>query len=80
MLLKKLANLSERGLDFFVIYDDFFVPNEEKMEFIEKEIFYHQNPDWESLPYIYPDGMLIDKSRCKTFFIESSVSVKIKTN
>lgn len=68
-MLQNLANLSESGLYLFVLYNDYFVPLEERMEFMEKEIFYHSTNEWDSVPYIFPEGDAFDKEQGKVFHI-----------
>jgi hypothetical protein len=68
-MLKNLANLSESGLFLFILYHDSFIPLEERTEFIEKNIFYHETNEWDSVPYIFPEGNVIDKEVGKVFQI-----------
>lgn len=69
-LLQKLANLSETGLLFFILdKDDIYIPSTEKQEWIEPGIFYHPTADWESVPYIFPEGGVIGKEVGKVFHI-----------
>ena len=79
-LLQQLANLSSTGLYFFPNdYKDFdndFIPEEEKAEFINKEIFYLSTQDWESVPYIFPNGMVYGKEYGRVYFIQRNTSAK----
>ncbi len=72
-VLQKLANLSEGGLDFFIIYYDDYIPIEEKVEFMEKEVFYKQSTEWNPVPYIFPEGDVVEKSLGKVLSIKPSV-------
>ena len=67
----RLANLSENGLYLFILYHDSFIAIEERVEFMENDIFYHKTSEWESIPYIFPQGQVIDKEICRVFYIES---------
>lgn len=69
LMLNRLANLSKSGLYLFILYHKNFIPLEERMEFMEKEIFYHSTDTWESVPYIFPEGNIIDKTVGKVFQI-----------
>lgn len=69
LMLNSLANLSESGLYLFILYNDCFVPLEEKTEFMEQGIFYHATNAWESVPYIFPEGNVINKDVGKVFQI-----------
>lgn len=60
-MLKKLANLSDTGLYLFILDNDYFIPPAERKEFIEKNIIYHATDAWKSVPYIFPEGDLMDK-------------------
>jgi hypothetical protein len=71
-LLANLANLSKDGLYLFILYNENFVPMEERVDFMEKGIFYSETNEWESVPYIFPEGYVIDKAHGKVFFIPSS--------
>lgn len=68
-MLKNLANLSTDGLHLFILYHDDFVPLEERTEFIEKGIFYYATDKWEAVPYIFPEGNVIDKEIGRVFHI-----------
>jgi len=68
-MLQNLANLSETGLYLFILYHDNFIPLEERMEFMESEIFYHPTADWEAVPYIFPEGFIVDKEIGRSFHI-----------
>lgn len=68
-LLQKLANLSCRGIYLFILHHKNFLPIEEQEEFAEKNIFYKETEDWESVPYIFPEGDVIGKEWSKVFFI-----------
>ena len=68
-MLNNLANLSESGLYLFILYNDYFVPLEERTEFMEQGIFYHATNTWESVPYIFPEGNVVDKDVGKVFQI-----------
>jgi hypothetical protein len=70
MFLNRLANLSEEGLYLFILYNDSFVPFEERSEFMEKNIFYHQTNIWDSVPYIFPEGYTISSENGKVFVID----------
>jgi len=70
LMLKNLANLSESGLYLFILYhDDDFIPLEERREFMEKNIFYYASKEWDSVPYIFPEGNIINKECGKVFQI-----------
>lgn len=69
LMLKNLANLSENGLYLFILYHDNFIPLEERTEFMEKNIFYQTTNEWDSVPYIFPEGNVIDKEVGKVFQI-----------
>ncbi len=68
--LQNLANLSESGLYLFILYHKNFIPPEEVTEFIEKNIFYHATQDWKPVPYIFPEGNIIDKNVGRVFHIK----------
>jgi hypothetical protein len=72
-LLETLANMSEQGLYLFILYHEYFVPKEEREEFIEPGIFYHQTEEWEAVPYIFPEGQVIDQSVGRVFHIEPTM-------
>ena len=63
-LLSQLANLSKEGLYLFIINS--FIPKEEK----ECASFYLPTDDWESVPYVYPEGKRVDASRCGVYLIK----------
>lgn len=69
LMLKNLASLSESGLYLFILYHDDFIPLKERTEFVEKGIFYHSTNAWDSVPYIFPEGHIIDKEIGKVFHI-----------
>lgn len=69
-MLQNLANLSETGLYLFILYHEYFVPLEERTEFMEKDIFYHATNEWNSVPYIFPDGNIIDKEVGRVFHVK----------
>lgn len=69
LMLNHLANLSETGLYLFVLYNDYFFPIKEKEEFVEQGIFYHATNLWEPVPYIFPEGDVIDKEIGRVFHI-----------
>lgn len=69
LMLKNLANLSESNLYLFILYHDDFIPLKERVEFMEKDVFYHTTNEWDSVPYIYPEGNIIDKEMGKVFHI-----------
>lgn len=72
-LLTKLANLSNDGLYFFPIdVKNYFIPDEEKEEFIKKGIFYHATNEWPPLAYYFPEGDIIDKKLGKVYFIKKT--------
>lgn len=68
-MLKNLAGLSEDGLYLFILYHDNFIPLEEQTEFMEKGIFYHKTTEWDAVPYIFPEGDIIDKELGRVFHI-----------
>lgn len=74
-LLQKLANLSESGLYLFILDDADFIPLEERTEFIEKDIFYHATEEWDSVPYIFPEGKVFEKDG-KVFHIHADCTYK----
>lgn len=69
-MLKNLANLSTDGLYLFILYHDNFIPIEERTEFMEKNIFYHATDEWKAVPYIFPEGDVIDKETGRVFHID----------
>lgn len=69
LMLQNLANLSESGLYLFILYNDDFVPIKERTEFMEQGIFYHTTSEWEPVPYIFPEGFVVDKSVGAVFHI-----------
>lgn len=75
-LLGHLANLSDNGLFLFILYNDYFVPIEERTEFVEKNIFYHASSEWDSVPYIFPEGRVVDKEVGRVFHIEPTTQVQ----
>lgn len=76
--LQNLANLSSTGLYLFIIDHINFIPASEHEEFIDQGIFYHPSQDWEQIPYVFPEGMVIPESYCKIFFIESNLESREK--
>lgn len=70
-MLKNLANLTENGLYLFILFHEDFIPFEERMEFIEKGIFYNPTNEWESVPYIYPEGNIIEKDSGRVYQIRA---------
>ena len=68
LLLQRLANLSQEGLYLFII--DSFVPEIEK-QLISAGEFYQDSKEWESVPYIYPEGMVVSSDKCQVYFIPS---------
>ena len=64
--LQHLANLSHEGLYLFII--DSFVPKEEKL-LMDREQFYLPSEEWESVPYIYPEGMVVSSEKSRVYFI-----------
>jgi hypothetical protein len=70
-MLSRLASRSESGLHLFILYHEDFIPPQEIEEFISKGLFYHETAEWEALPYIYPEGNLIDKELGKVYRIDS---------
>lgn len=70
-ILQRLANLSEDGLYLFILDHENYIPTEERVEFIEKDIFYRKTTNWEAVPYIFPEGYVIDKQNGKVFHIEA---------
>ena len=71
-MLQNLANLSESGLYLFILYHEDFIPLEERREFMEKDIFYRITNEWDSVPYIFPEGNVIDKEVGKVFHINAN--------
>jgi hypothetical protein len=69
-MLKNLANLSTKGLFLFIIYHKNFIPVVEQKEFAEKGIFYQPTSEWESVPYIFPEGEVVPEKCGKVFLIE----------
>ena len=63
-LLSQLAALASEGLYLFII--DSFIPVEEK---IYGE-FYWKTEEWEAVPYVYPEGVRFDSSRCSVYLIK----------
>lgn len=62
-LLSHLASLSNEGVYLFIIGS--FIPEEEK----ESANFYLRTDEWESVPYVYPEGVRVDSSRCSVYLI-----------
>ncbi len=60
-VLDHLASLSENGLYLFIIDHEYFIPAEEKVEFMEKGIVYHETRDWEPVVYVFPEGTILEK-------------------
>lgn len=74
-LLLKLANYSNDGLYFFPVdIKDYFIPQKEKEEYIDKGIFYHATNEWETVPYCFPEGNIFEKKLGKVYFIKKSDS------
>lgn len=73
--LQSLANLSHNGLHFFPLdVKGYFIPDEEKAEFIQKEIFYLPvKEEWEPVPYVFPTGEKFEKTYGRVYFIKSHV-------
>lgn len=71
-MLKNLANLSENGLYLFILYHENFIPLEERTEFMEKGIFYNATNEWNSVPYIFPEGNVIEKGIGRVYQIRAS--------
>jgi hypothetical protein len=71
-----LANLSESGLYLFILYHDNFIPVEERTELMEKGIFYHSTTEWEPVPYIFPEGDVIDQKHGRVFHVKRSIPNK----
>lgn len=71
-MLKNLANLSENGLYLFILYHENFIPLEERTEFMEKGIFYNATNEWNSVPYIFPEGNIIEKDNGRVYQIKAS--------
>lgn len=69
LMLTQLANLSDSGLVLFILYNDDFIPPLERVEFMEQGIFYHATDAWEPVPYIFPEGNVIDKEKGRVFQI-----------
>ncbi len=69
LMLQSLANLSETGLYLFILYHNNFIPLEERTEFAERGIFYCATDEWDPVPYIFPEGRVIDKSVGRVFQI-----------
>jgi len=55
-MLQNLASLSDSGLYLFILCDECFIPPEERIEFMEKNIFYHSTNEWAPVSYIFPEG------------------------
>jgi len=79
-LLQKLANLSKTGLFLFIVYNEYFVPELERREYFEKEIFYLPTESWEPIPYVFPEGRVIGKEVGRVFHIQSSISLRPLTD
>jgi hypothetical protein len=58
LMLQYLADLSETGLFLFILDHEDFIPLEERMEFMEKNIFYEGTGSWDPVPYIFPEGYI----------------------
>ena len=67
--LKKLANLSKHGLDYFVVDDNFYFPYSERCKAMQG-IFYHNTSSWAPVPFYAPrgEGMIPPKFN-RVFFI-----------
>ena len=72
--LQTLADLSYNGLYFFSIYTNAFIPKEEKLEFISKNIFYHRTDEYSAVPYHFPEGPVFDKKYSDVYHINPSYS------
>jgi hypothetical protein len=71
-MLKNLANLSENGLYLFILYHENFIPLEERTEFMEKGVFYNATNEWDSVPYIFPEGNVIEKDIGRVYQIRAN--------
>jgi hypothetical protein len=69
-MLKRLANLSTKGLYLFMINDKNFIPAVVQHEFIEKGLFYKKTEEWKPVPYLFPEGGNIPEEYNRVFFIE----------
>lgn len=63
-LLAHLATLSKGGLYLFII--DSFIPEEVKAS----ANFYFPTDRWESVPYVYPEGIRVYSSHCNVYLIK----------
>jgi len=71
--LQTLADLSHKGIYFFPIdHHDVFIPREEKVEFIDKGIFYHQTSEYNAVGYDFPEGHGLAKDYGNVYYINSS--------
>jgi hypothetical protein len=68
-MLEQLASLSESGLYLFILDHKDFIPEEEKKEFIQKNIFYQGTDEWPPVPYIFPEGNRFIEATEKVFKI-----------
>lgn len=69
LLLNKLAQLSETGLYLFILDHHDFIPLKERIEYIDKGLFYCRTTVWTPLPYIFPEGNLFEEATGIVFHI-----------
>ena len=55
--LQKLANLSKRGLHFFILDRDDYFPHAERTDYSMRGKFYQNTTEWKGYGYDLPDGL-----------------------
>ncbi|MCT4635016.1 MAG: hypothetical protein N4A31_02045 [Rickettsiales bacterium] len=71
--LQFLADLSHKGLYFFPInHHDVFIPKEERLEFIDKGIFYNPTIEYGAVGYDFPEGHELPKDYGNVYYIHTS--------
>ncbi|NGX26843.1 MAG: hypothetical protein K940chlam6_00768 [Chlamydiae bacterium] len=66
-MLQRLADFCYEGLYLFILDIPEFLPEEEKMEFMDQGIFYETTQEWAAVDYYFPNGNVIEGGR--VFFI-----------
>ncbi|MDN3507077.1 MAG: hypothetical protein P0S96_07605 [Simkaniaceae bacterium] len=61
--LARLAKLSQSGLFLFILDTPLFLPEREKVEFIDQNLFYNETDEWEAIDYYHPNGGIIEGGR-----------------
>ncbi|MGB4192013.1 MAG: hypothetical protein WBJ81_05670 [Rickettsiales bacterium] len=67
-ILQKLANLSYKKFNLF-INPNFYIPSEEREEYIDKGIFYHHSEE-EAVPYVFPEGDIVSAKNSAVYDIK----------